>query len=217
MAKPKLAIVEQEETIITIAPPNLKLLRYTLTGTAPLGIQAFSAKAKAIMREKHIAGSKAKKGSKRTARDFKEDYEQAFYRDSNGRPGVNATAFRCALIDVCRLKGFKMTLAKLSLFIVADDYDVESGYPIVHIHGNPEPWERMVTNATGVADIRVGPRWTKWSINLNVEFDADQFSASDVTNLLATVGKQCGIGEGRPYGKHGVGLGMGTFNVSARA
>jgi hypothetical protein len=46
-----------------------------------------------------------------------------------------------------------------------------------------------------------------------VRFDADQFKASDVVNLLQRAGAQVGIGEGRPFSKSSNGLGYGTFDV----
>jgi hypothetical protein len=68
-------------------------------------------------------------------------------------------------------------------------------------------------NATGVADIRVRPMWRKWALNVVLRFDADQFTTSDVVNLLSRAGEQVGIGEGRPFSKSSNGLGFGTFTV----
>jgi len=44
-----------------------------------------------------------------------------------------------------------------------------------------------------------------------VNFDADQFTVQDVTNLMQRVGMQVGIGEGRPDSRDSAGLGWGTF------
>ena len=44
--------------------------------------------------------------------------------------------------------------------------------------------------------------------------DADQFSLTDITNLLSRVGAQVGIGEGRPDSKSSAGMGWGMFRLS---
>jgi hypothetical protein len=56
--------------------------------------------------------------------------------------------------------------------------------------------------------------WREWSMALRVRFDADQFSAQDVGNLLARVGAQVGIGEGRADSKSSAGVGWGHFELA---
>ena len=106
-----------------------------------------------------------------------------------------------------------MTMAKLAVFVVPDDIDEIDGTPLVKLDGEPEKVEHFVRNATGVADIRVRAMWRKWSAKLKIRFDADMFALKDVTNLLARVGLQVGIGEGRPDGKASAGMGWGTFKI----
>jgi hypothetical protein len=117
------------------------------------------------------------------------------------------------MISACRLVGFKMTLAKLSVFVVADTFDRVDGIPLIHFSGDPERTEMAVRNATGVADIRVRPMWRAWSATVHITFDEDQFSSADVMNLMVRVGQQVGIGEGRPDSRDSAGLGWGTFRV----
>jgi hypothetical protein len=52
-----------------------------------------------------------------------------------------------------------------------------------------------------------------WSATLRVKFDADQFTVTDVVNLLSRAGGQVGIGEGRPDSKESAGMGWGTFRI----
>jgi hypothetical protein len=56
--------------------------------------------------------------------------------------------------------------------------------------------------------------WREWGLTLKVKFDADQFSATDVTNLLLRAGLQVGVGEGRPDSRESAGLGWGTFEIA---
>lgn len=198
---------------VQITPPNFGQAVVAIRGTAPYVQARFSQKAKNAMKAKMEAGSQAKKGTKRDPRDFNSDYEGAFYRPSKGGYGLPASSFRSAMISACRLVGFKMTIAKMSVFVVADDFDKAEGFPLVALFGEPEKWEAMTRNATGVADIRIRPMWREWTCKLHLRWDMDQFSAQDVINLLARAGEQVGVGEGRPDSKSSNGLGFGTFEI----
>lgn len=199
---------------LAIPAPRFETLSFNLIGTAPYMQARFSEKARTMMRDKMEAGSVSTKGKKRTARDFDDDYKQATHFSTEGWAGIPASAFRAAAISACRLVGFKMTMAKLSLFIEADGYDALDGTPLIKIEGEPKKSEMMVRNATGVADIRVRPLWSEWGCSLRIRFDTDQFSRLDIANLLLRVGTQVGIGEGRPDSKASNGLGFGLFTTS---
>lgn len=206
-------MVLTERRGVQITAPRLRTAEFSIRGTAPYVQARFGSKAMAIMRGKMLAGSQAKKGKARDPRNFDDDYEQAKHVGLDGEPGIPASAFRNAMISACRLVGFKMTLAKLSIFVKADAFDRADGLPLVHISGTPEPMEMATRNATGIADIRVRPMWREWSADVRIVFDEDQFSLEDVTNLLHRVGVQVGIGEGRPDSKQTAGLGWGTFEL----
>lgn len=199
---------------VTITPPKFRTVSFTLRGTAPLMQARFSAKAMQAMKSKMAEGSQSKKGKKRDPRDFDDDFKQAHHFSTDGWVGVPAAAIRNACIDVCRMTGFKMTHAKMSIFVEADGNDTVDGTPLIKLHAkSPERTEMAVRNQTGVVDIRVRPMWREWSLKPRVRFDEDQFSLSDVANLLARAGMQCGVGEGRAYSKESNGLGFGSFEV----
>jgi hypothetical protein len=209
------AITKPVSTAITISPPNMAELHTTIIGTAPLMVARFSAKSMAAMLEKHQAGSQANKRKGKAARDLDADFNGARHISPEGWDGIHAGAFRAAMISACRLVGFKMTLAKLSLFVHADGYDRVDATPLVRIvGGEPVRSEMPVRNATGVMDIRIRPVWREWQVNLRLRYDADQFQAGDVMNLLARVGQQVGIGEGRPDSRESAGIGFGLFRIA---
>jgi hypothetical protein len=210
-AQPGLAPVES----VTISPPKMQSLSLLISGTAPLVQLRFSAKSLNMMREKQAAGSLAAKGKKREPKDFDALYEQSAYRSPEGWFGINASAFRNAIISVCRLVNFKMTLAKLSVFIEADGFDEFDFVPLVRIvKGERQKIETPLPNANGVRDIRVRSLWPPgWECVVRITFDADQFSTTDVCNLMARVGLQNGIGEGRANGKLSPGCGWGSFTL----
>jgi hypothetical protein len=55
--------------------------------------------------------------------------------------------------------------------------------------------------------------YREWSATLRIRYDAGMLTDSDVVNLLARVGLQVGIGEGRPDSKQSAGLGFGLFEL----
>jgi hypothetical protein len=200
---------------VAISPPNLQRAEFTITGTAPYVQNKFSAKAREQMKSKQEAGSVAKKGAKRDPKDFKACYEGAMHRSREDWHGIPASSFRNAMISACRMVGFKMTHAKLSVFVEADGFDADDGSPLVRItKGKPEYHEACVRNETGVVDVRARPMWREgWQAKVRVTFDADQFTLADVSNLLLRAGMQVGIGEGRPDSKSSAGMGWGTFSI----
>lgn len=201
---------------ITISPPNMREVAVEIVGRAPYMQAKFSEKSRQAMMTKQEAGSTARKGAKRQARDFDADFRAAQHRSADGWAGIPAAAFRNACIDACRMVGFQMTRAKMSIFVEPDGFDAEDGTPLVRLVGDePEKSTMATRNATGVVDIRVRPMWRVWSARVRVAFDADQFTPTDVVNLIARAGVHVGIGEGRPFSKSSAGLGFGVFDVVA--
>lgn len=215
-AQPRGAAKRAKETDISIRPPNMCVAQFRIVGTAPYMQCRFSQKAISAMRAKHEAGSRSKKGSAREPRDFDADYECAFHRTRDGWCGIPAGGFRAAMVSACRLCGFQMTKAKLAVFVEADGFDAVDGTPLIRLEGKPERTEMTVRNASGVCDIRVRPMWREWSALVSIRYDGDQMSTEDVANLLARVGMQVGIGEGRPDSKDSCGMGYGLFKIEGR-
>jgi hypothetical protein len=216
-ANPKVAgtsIVPTEgRQTVLIPPPDIHTVAFALIGTAPYVQLRFS--------EKLIAGFKAKfeeeapssKKKVRSKRDYQADFLGAQHVSEKGWCGVPAGAFRAGMISACRLVDFKMTLAKLSVFVDADGFDKVDGTPLVKIEGKPELLNMIVRNANGQPDLRTRAMWKKWSIKLRVKYDRKQFSHNDIANLVNRVGAQVGIGEGRPDSKSSAGMGWGTFRI----
>ena len=198
---------------VQITAPKFMTVSIPIYGTAPYVQLRFSQKAIQAMKEKMEAGPTAKSRKTRTARDFDDDFKQSQHRSEEGWCGIPASAFRNAIISACRLVGFKMTLAKLSVFVKADGMDAVDGVPLIKINGKPEYLEMTVRNATGVTDLRVRSKYWPWSATVNITYDADQFTETDIHNLFTRVGQQVGIGEGRPDSKSSAGTGWGTFTL----
>lgn len=202
------------KTQVVIKPPNLQTAQFEIEGTAPLVVHRFSARAKAQMMQKMEAGSTARGKKPRVPFDRQAAFEEARYVSASGWDGFNALAIRAAMISACRLVAFKMTLAKLSIFTVPDGWDkVEPQIPLVRILGKARLLESVARVSTDQAYITVRACYDNWSAKVIIRFDADQFTLQDVSNLLARVGVQVGICEGRPDSTKSAGMGWGTFKV----
>jgi hypothetical protein len=204
----------QKEQNVTIKAPSIATAAFKIVGTSPYIQLRFSQKAIETMMAKMAAGSQANKKKAREARDFDADFEAAKHISTEGWPGIPASAFRNAMISACRLVGFKMTLAKLSLFTEADGFDKVDLVPLIKITGDAEKHIMHARNATGVCDLRVRAKFWPWSADVRISYDADQFTATDVANLLQRVGQQVGIGEGRNDSKMSAGMGWGSFTLA---
>jgi hypothetical protein len=200
---------------VRVTAPNFKTAEFKIVGTAPYVQLAFSEKARNIMRENQAAGSTAKKGKKREAKDFEGLFLAAQHISTDGWSGIPASAFRHAMVEACTLVDFHKTKAKKAVFIDADGYDKNDAQPLVKLLGRkPKHVEHTVPNANGNPDIRVRAMFDQgWTAIVRVTFDADLFTLTDITNLLMRAGMQVGVGEGRPSSKNSIGMGWGTFSI----
>lgn len=199
---------------VNIKAPRFGVLAFDVRGIAPLVIHRFSAKTKEQMKQKMETGKAASSKKNREAKSTDDLYEEARYRSPKGWDGFNASAVRAAMISACRLVGFKMTLAKLSVFVEADGADaLEPQIPLIRIHGTPTKQEDMARVETGQPYVTVRAAYHDWSATIRIRFDMDQFTPQDVTNLMQRVGLQVGLGEGRPDSKNSAGMGWGLFTI----
>jgi hypothetical protein len=202
-------------TKITIKAPNIREAVFHIRGTAPLMLARFSKRDELarVMEGPQTPGRKRE----RTPRDYDAEAAAATYTaEPGGWHGFNAAGLRSACISACRLAGFKMTVAKISVFVVADGTDPDRT-PLVRITlGTPATTLMSVRNATGVMDIRSRPLWEAgWEAKPTIRWDGDQFGETDIYNLVMRAGLQVGIGEGRPDSRESAGLGYGLFEIVA--
>ena len=202
-----------KEGHIIIAPPRMEIVAVRIRGTAPLVQNAFSGRAQRQILEAQQEGSRAKSKKKREARNIEQEYKDAMHLGPNGEHGIPAPAFRSAMISACKVAGFVMTRAKLSVFAEADFLDAEDATPLVAFEGEPRMHKGHVRLESGVSSIAIRPMWEHWECVVRIKYDADQFSHSDVVNLLMRAGIQVGIGEGRPDSRKSNGMGWGTFEI----
>jgi hypothetical protein len=206
--------IQPQHAEVRIPPANMPLAQFHIKGIAPFVQLRFSQEVKNAILEKMSKGDQTAKRAKRPPRDYEREYKAAVYETADGWHGIPSTAFRKAMISACRLVNFKMTIAKLCLFVVADGQDKDDGTPLVRIQGEPHMVKVPVRNDDGSLDIRTMAMWDSWSADVTVRYDADQFSLQDVSNLLMRSGLQVGVGQGRPDGRNGAGMDWGMFQIA---
>lgn len=205
--------VLKNETVL-IKAPNFQHAEFKIQGVAPLVIHRFSAKTKNEMKLKMETGKAAASKKNREAKNTDDLYNEARYRSREGWDGFHAGAIRSAMISACRLVNFKMTLAKLSIFVEPDGWDAtEPQIPLIRIYGEPTKQEDMARVETGQPYVTVRAAYHGWSAKVKIRWDADQFTTRDISNLLSRVGMQVGLCEGRPDSKNSVGMGWGLFKI----
>lgn len=199
---------------VVISAPKFGRAQFNIAGTEVLVIHRFSAKTKNEMKQKMETGKAASSRKNREPKDTDTTYKEARYTSADGWDGFHAGAMRNAMISACRLVGFKMTLAKLSIFVEADGRDAsEPQIPLIRIFGKPTKQEDMARVETGQPYVTVRAAYHDWKAKVRIRWDQDQFTLVDVTNLVARVGAQVGIGEGRPDSKNSAGMGWGLFEI----
>ena len=209
--KKKMKVSPEQKVIIT--PPNFAVVVIPISGTAPYCQHKFSQKSRKQMEATQRAGKQAGSRKERKPREFEEDYERAQYVTAEGWHGMPAAAFRKSMISACRAVGFKMTIAKMSIFVVADGHDKEDGTPLVRLAGKPHQEIHPARNDNGGMDLRARAFFDTWTAKVRVRFDQDCFSAEDIVNLMARAGVHVGIGDGRPDSPNSAGMDWGTWEI----
>ena len=182
---------------------DMKTIRINLEGITPFLCHAWNNKDKIKMQEKQ-AGT-ASKG--REKRDPVQDYEGAFYRLPDGRPGMKIIAFKdCAVTAVTSLgKEFTKVGARQAFFI-SRDKDGGDLTPLIYPEDTP-PYMRTDTVKVGISgtDLRYRPEFLRWGVTLAIQFNARVITQDQLVNLINLGGFSVGVGEWRPEknGDHG--------------
>jgi len=175
------------EQVIELKKIDIRKIDVVLVGDSPLIVHAWSAKAKKEMLDKQMKKAKTAK----SAKNPEQDYEEAFYRLENGKPGFPTIAFKAAAVSAGGRfsDGLKMTELRGAFHIEGE---------LVEIHGKPTMREDMVRVGMGAADIRYRPEFKLWKVVLPIRYNADAVSIEQIVNLFNLAGFGVGVGEWRP-------------------
>lgn len=204
-----------EETAI-IRPVRHSYGKFLIEGISPLVVRAFSNVSRDRMIRDHQAGSlSSKKSRKKEPRDFEAEYHAARHISDEGWDGIPSQAFRLSGIRAANSDDFKMTTAKMTFDIIEDGYSRSSGDGLVRItKGEPHMDIRRVRIGMGKTDLCARPMWRPgWQASVQVRWNADVWTATDMLNIFHRLGDYVGVCEGRPTSPKSGGCGWGRFKV----
>jgi len=164
-------------------------------GLSGLIIHKFSAKASRQMLDKQQGV--ASKGKAR--RDPEADYEAAFHRLPNGKPGFPALGFKAATVTAVTSLGkdYTKVMARQAFHFI-----LPPGSDLVEIHHPddmpPVMREDMVRVGMGTSDLRFRPEFTVWGAVLRIVYNQRAMSTHQLINLINLGGFSVGVGDWRP-------------------
>ena len=203
MAFPKRGKVDE---VITI---DLRMLSVRLVGDTPLIVNAWSEKARSMMRSKQ----QRKALETRKAKDPKTDFEASLYKHPDGGYGFKAIGFKAAAITaLSQLDGGLTKVRARGCFHVGDGGSAgDPSAELVQIEcpNGPTQREDPVRVASGSADLRYRGEFWPWAATLSIRYNAKAISVQQLVSLFNLAGFAVGIGEWRPE-KDGV---NGMFHV----
>jgi hypothetical protein len=191
---------------VTITRLKDKTVSVPIIGLTPVIPHKWSEKAKMMMPGYPLGI--ADKLSKKGERQPEDEAESCVYRLEDGRPGIQAVAFKAAMVGACRFfDSLKMTEAKLLFFVEGDGPD-----QLVAIDGEPHLREDTPRNANGGADLRYRYAFFPWSATLRIRFTPKSIDADSVASLVDAAGR-VGVGDWRPGSPRSSTGTFGTFRV----
>jgi hypothetical protein len=210
---------ESESMVIKIPQMNKQKTSMTIIGTTPLLVHAFTEKSKREILGKQVGKTKVKEW-RSPARDFVEslywynakpefDFTKYAHLEFEQRENAIHDEFQ-KYIDLGATFGFPSTGLKKAMAsggyrakVTKDKVSIFGAFFIegefLEIKSNPpEMREDTVRLSSGVSDLRYRPFFREWSAEVNIEFNADVITPTQLANLLNIAGFAVGLGENRP-------------------
>lgn len=193
---------------IRLTPVKITTIDVPIVGTTELIMHNWSAKSRDMMRQAQMQGGAKKAKAPREAKDPEAEYEAAFYRLTDSRPGMPATAFKAAMVNAVRyFDGLTLVLAKQMLFVVGEGPD-----NLVPIEGDVRMREDTPRLSSGVPDLRYRPGFFPWSATLRIRFPSSNIDVDSVVSLVDAAGLG-GVGDWRPTSPKSCTGTFGMFEV----
>jgi len=199
--------------IIVLPALNIKTVSITLIGDSPLIVNAWSPKAREMMKAKQGHEALPAKGPKIPFQDFlgsmywlTERPADATLEDvAKAKFGFPAIGFKGSAINACSfIEGVTKVAARGVFHINGTFVTIDSDVPIMR--------EDFVRIGMGTADLRYRGEFDNWRVTFNLRYNATFASVEQIFNLYNHAGFHVGVGERRPQCKSGDSFGM--FHVA---
>ncbi len=195
-------MMNKPTTIIEdVVIPAINIQRMTVEVESWAGssliIHRFGEKSRKEIADKE--GGKAK--GPRPKRNPKKEYEASKHLLPDGQLAFPASGFFKGVLDAAiAIPNVTKTGIRRALYVVG-----EQGTDLVAIHGKPHMEEGEPVRLSGIGNtvtLRYRAIVDKWAATINIEYDADQISVEQVTNLVQRAGFSSGLGDWRPSAKN---------------
>lgn len=197
--------MKNQVNIQNVELPNdpTQIVELKIKGITPLIMHKFSAKVIKELEDKKMG--KGKKGREKC--DPEQEYKDAMHVCEDGKYGFPAHGFKLAMVRAGKNLGHKMTDARTSFLVLADDNINQ----YIVINGKPEMRTDWVRVGNGGADVRYRPMFREWNANIRIKFNPNFISVEQLATMLRDAGSFVGIGESRP--EVAKGMTFGTFEI----
>lgn len=207
--------IEKQATSNQVSKPlrvpsiNQDVLKLRVVGISPLVTKPLSEKTRESIAKKQEGIIQPKKG----ARKPEEEYEASRYVDSEGRDCFPARNFKKALVSAYDgTEGITRMSVTKYVYVLGDLLPLKYKRRVKRMDWGRNNQRGIPGTGPAVPIYRM--EYQDWSVDLTIEYDANQFSADEIVGLLRLAGRYGGIGEMRPQK---TGLDFGRFDIEMKA
>jgi len=195
MAKAKMDDLAVPALTTSLIGLDLRTVDLKVEGISGLIVHRWSAKAKQQMLDKQMGVASKGKAKRVPAAE----YEEAFHRLPNGKPGFPGLGFKAATVTAVTSLGKEYTKIKARQ---AFHLVLSPGCELVEIHHPKDmpPVQRMDMVRIGIsgAENRFRPEFASWGAVLKIIHNERVITLHQLTNLINLGGFTVGVGEWRP-------------------
>ena len=185
---------------IELQPIALNTIRVEVIGKTPLLMDKFPDDSKKQILAKQTGVSK---GNKKKTRDIKKEVKEAIHYINSSMVGFPAEGFKRGMIECTSFVGDKFFSKKLVSGSVKIVNQINGLIPLKY--KKQDVLEHSIEH-----NIKFSPQFHNWSCVLELEYDSNNISSSDIVTLLRYAGFYYGVGSWRPKCKSG---GSGEFGM----
>lgn len=188
---------------------NQDVLKIRVVGLSSLVTKPLSEKTRESIAKKQEGIPQPKK----KARDPEEEYDTSRYVDADGRDCFPARNFKKALVSAYDgTDGItRMSITKY-VYVLGDLLPLTYRRRVKRMDWGRNNQRGIPGTGPAVPIYRM--EYQGWSVDLTIEYDANQFTADEIVALLRLAGRYGGIGEMRPQK---TGLDFGRFDIDMGA
>ena len=191
---------------IKLEPINVKKIKVKIKGKTPLLMDRFTEGAQEQILAKQTGLAK---GNKKKVRDTKEEVRDAIHITSNGKIGFPVGGFKAGMMDCTSFVGDKFFSKKLIQGAIKILNAIDG---LIPINFKKQDVLRHVINP----NVKFTPQFHNWNCELEIQYDANNISATDIITLLNYAGFYVGIGMWRPKGGNGGSGEFGMYEVAIK-